>query len=150
MNDNDQDEEISIGRMLFLAVQLRKQLDAADKVIAELRRQLEDKTAKQIAEKHFGYEEPRPPAWSVTDPIGPVSLRTFSKVNTEVLTVTVTVAKELFAYMKADKDHIEHHTKQDQMARIWVRMQEMGLFKQFQRENEHEVIYAMGLEVATQ
>lgn len=128
---------------------LKEQLDAAGKHIHELRKQLQDQTGREIAEKSFGLPEPRPAsAWIHGDLLPAPGFASFRKTNTEVIESSMLVANELTEYFRGNTDELERQTKNQLMNEMFCQMQKRGLFRMFQRKMEHETVYVVGIEVA--
>lgn len=135
-------------RVALIVMGLRRELEGARNYIAELHRNLSDQTALKIAEKSFGYSEPMADnSWINADHLPLVQLSRHKKVNTEVLEVATYVAQE-YVDTYRDTGNLENVVKRRMMSELFCRMQEIGLFRQFERKVAHETIYTIGIEVA--
>lgn len=145
--------EESRASMLELAaiMDLRRQLADAHARIGELQKQIQKNTAAVIAERHYGLEDPRPArmSWiSDHDPIRPSILHSHKKTNTEVLQVTNYIDPYCLQLFRGMTDKMERQVKNRNMDALFVGMQERGLFRQFVRKLDHEIIYTASIEVA--
>jgi len=144
------EEEFRAAMLEFTAVShLRKQLEAANSYISELRKQLCDQTAAKIAEVNYGYREATTPnhGWCTSEDLPFSQLTTFRKTNTDALIVSMYVANEE-ARHPDHRARYEQAIKQQLMDQLWTEIQGRKLIRQSERKVGHEVVYTVSLEVA--